>query len=120
MYLVPSIPTVSIVPVSIRIDAVSFRIKTQVQSFNVCPSNNSLSDFEDASAWASLSDELNTAIDNPTILLDRYLLLSDDCLALVNGIVQGTAYIVSDGSFTLTLLSALLVPLLSSCILNQL
>ena len=42
--------TASVIPVSIRIDAGSFRIETQVQSFNVCPSNNSLSDFKDTAA----------------------------------------------------------------------
>ena len=41
-----SFATASVVPVLIRIDAGSFQIETQVQSFSVCPSNNSLSDFE--------------------------------------------------------------------------
>ena len=98
---VPSIQTNSIVPISIRINAGSFGVEIQVQSFNVCLSNNSLSDFEDNFAWTPLSDGLDTAIDNPTILLDRYLLPSDKCLTLVNGIVQGTACIVSNGSFNL-------------------
>ena len=50
-------------------------------------------------SWASLSDGLDTAVDDPTILLDRYQLPTDGCLALVNIIVQGTACIVSGGSF---------------------
>ena len=97
--LVPSIPIPSIVPVSIGIDAGSFRIETEALSFNVCPSSNSLSDFEDKSSWDSLSDGLDTAVDDPTILLDWYQLFADDCLALMNGIVQETAGIVSDGAF---------------------
>ena len=42
---------------------------------------------------------MDTAVDDPTILLDQYHLPSDGCLALVAGIVSGTASIVSDGSF---------------------
>ena len=99
LYPVPSIQTASIVPVLIRIDAGSFQIETQVQSFNICMLHNRLSDFEDTSAWASLLDGLDTATDNPTILLDRYLLSIDGWFALVNGIVQGTACIVSDSYF---------------------
>ena len=63
------------------------------------PLSNGLSDIEDISAWASLSDRLDTAIDDPTILLDGYQFPVDGCHVLVNGIVQGTACIVSDGSF---------------------
>ena len=42
---------------------------------------------------------MDTAIEDPTILLDQYHLPLDGCLALVAGIVAGTASIVSDGSF---------------------
>ena len=98
---VPSIPTASVVPVSIGIDGGSFRIETVALSFNVYPSNNILSDFKDTSAWVSLSNELDTAVDDPTILFDQYQLPSNGCLALVNGIVEGIACIVSDGSFNL-------------------
>ena len=96
---VPSMPTSSVVPVLIGIGAGSFRIETEALSFNVCPSSNSLSDFVDTSSWASLSDGMDTAYDDPRILFDRYQLPSDRCFALVNGIVQGTACIISDGSF---------------------
>ena len=81
-YPVPFIPTASIVPILIRIDAGSFRIETEVQSINVCPSSNSLSDFEDSSTWDSLLDRLDTAVDDHTILLDWYQLPADGCLAL--------------------------------------
>ena len=96
---VPSIPTASVVPVSIGIDAGSFRIETEALLFSVCPSNNSLSDFEDIDTWDSLLDGLDTTVNDPTILLEWYQLPSDGGLALVNSIVEGTACIVSDGSF---------------------
>ena len=65
----------------------------------MCPTSNLVSDFEDASVWLSLSDGMDTAIEDPTILLDQYHLPLDGCRALVTGIVAGTAIIVSDGSF---------------------
>ena len=58
-----------------------------------------LSDFEDASLWTSLSDGMDSAVEDPTILLNKYQLPSDECRALVDGIVAGTASIVSNGSF---------------------
>ena len=59
----------------------------------MCPNSNLVSDFEDASVWTSLSDGMDTAIEDPTILLDQYQLLLNGCL------VAGTTSIVSDGSF---------------------
>ena len=97
--LVSSIPSASVIPVSIGIDAGSFRIETEALSFSARPSSNSLSNFEDTAAWDSLSDWLDTAVDDPTILLDWYQLPADGGLALVIGIVEGTACIVSDSSF---------------------
>ena len=97
--LVASIPTTSVVQVSICIDVGSFSIENEALSFSVYPSSNSLSDFGDTAVWGSLSDGLDTTVDDPTILLDQYQLPSDGGLALVNGIVEGTACIVSGGSF---------------------
>ena len=42
---------------------------------------------------------MDTVVEDPTILLDQFHLPTDNCLALVAGIVAGTASIVSDGSF---------------------
>ena len=97
--LVQSVSTASMVPNSIGILAHSHQIESEVTSFIVCPASNLASDFEDASAWISLADGMDTAIEDPTILLDQYHLPLDGCLALVAGIVAGTASIVSDGSF---------------------
>ena len=91
----PSILTVSVVPVLIRIDTGCFKIETKVQLFNVCPSSNSLSNFEFTSTWASLLNGLDKAIDDPTDLLDQYQLQAGGWLALMNGIVQGTVYMYS-------------------------
>ena len=87
------------VPVSIGISADSHQIESEVTSFIVCPNSNLLSDFEDASVWTSLSDGMDSAVEDPTILLVKYQLPLDGCRALVEGIVAGTASIVSDGSF---------------------
>ena len=87
------------VPGSIGISADSHQIEYEVTSFIVCPNSNMLSDFKDASLWTSLSDGMDSAVEDPTILLDKYQLPSDECRALVDGIVAGTASIVSDGSF---------------------
>ena len=87
------------VPVSISISAASHQIEAEVSSFSVCPNSNLLSDFEDESLWTSLSDGMDSAVEDPTILLNKYQLPSDECRALVDGIVAGTASIVSEGSF---------------------
>ena len=74
-------------------------IDSEVTDFTVSPPSALLSDFEDASLWISLSDRMDTAVEDPTILLDRFCLPADGCLALVVGIAAGTASIASDGSF---------------------
>ena len=102
------------VPVSISISAASHQIEAEVSSFSVCPNSNLLSDFEDASLWTSLLDGIDSAVEDPTILLYNYYLPSDDWHALVDGIVAGTAGIVSDGSFNPEFLMDQLVPLLLS------
>ena len=63
------------------------------------PTNNLSSDFENATVWTSLLDGMDTAVEDPTILLDQFHLPIDSCLALVAGIVAGTASIDSDESF---------------------
>ena len=87
------------VPVSIGILVDSHQIESEVTLFIVCPVSNLVSDFDNASAWTSLSDGMDTAIEDLTILLDQYQFPLDGCLALVTGIVAKTPSIVSDGSF---------------------
>ena len=87
------------VPVSIGILADSHQIESEVTTFSVCPISNPISDFENSPAWTSLSDRMDMAIEDPTILLDQYQLPVDNCLALIEGIANWTASIVSDGSF---------------------
>ena len=77
----------------------SHLIEAEVTSFSVCHISNLVSDFEDVSVWTSLSDGMDSAVEDPTILLVKYQLPLDGCRALVEGIVAGTASIVSDGSF---------------------
>ena len=74
-------------------------IDSEVTDFTVSPPSALLSDFEDASLWTSLSDGMDTAVEDPTILLNRFCLSADGCLALVAGIAAGIASIASDRSF---------------------
>ena len=79
--------------------ASSYKIMVQAFQFNICPPIDALFDFEDVSCQDYLSNSFETAISNPTILLDNYQLPSDNYLDLMDGIVCGTVIIVSDGSF---------------------
>ena len=60
---------------------------------------NSLSYLEDKSAWSTLSEGFDTAINTPTILLKMYIFQADHCNDPVEGIWLGTASIVLDGSY---------------------
>ena len=62
--------------------------------------NNLFFDFEDAYVWTSLSDGMDTAVEDPTILLDQFYLPIDNCLALVAGIAAGTASMSVTGHST--------------------
>ena len=70
--MVLSVSTDSMVPVSIGISADSHQIESEVTLFIVCPNSNMLYDFEDASLWTSLSDGMDSAVEDPTILLVKY------------------------------------------------
>ena len=74
--MVLSVSTDSMVPVSIGISADSHQIESEVTSFIVCPNSNMLSDFKDASLSTSLSDGMDSAVEDLTILLDKYQLPS--------------------------------------------
>ena len=60
---------------------------------------NILSDYEDAAEWTTLTEGFDSAINNQTILLDKFILPVDRCNDLVEGIILGTACVISDGSF---------------------
>lgn len=87
------------VPVSVSISAASHQIEAAVSTVSVCPNSNLLSDLKDESLWTTHSDGMDSVVEDPNILLHNYQLPSDDCRALVDGIVAGTASIVIDGSF---------------------
>ena len=70
-----------------------------MQAFNILPLMDTISDFEEGDGWESLADGLSTAVEDSIILLDWYQLPFNIYLNLVNGIVQGTVCIVSNGSF---------------------
>ena len=69
------------------------------ESLTVIPHQDLFSDFEDHSRWNSIWDVFRFASLDPTILLDRFFIPSDNCSAIVYGFSQGTASVVSDGYF---------------------
>ena len=85
---------------SIRIKAKIISVEVQVPSLIIVPPTDDLLDFKDATKWGCLADELDTAIADPTILLDHYHLSIDICLVLVDIITQRTTSIVRDSSFS--------------------
>ena len=60
---------------------------------------NSLSDFEANSEWSNLSEGFDYPLNNKTVLLDRFFPPKDMCNSLVEAIRNGTASIVSDGTY---------------------
>ena len=73
-------------PISLRTVANSFKIEGPVAAFALLPPVNTLSDFEDELEWSTLSKGFDNAINDPTILLDKFILLEDGCTDLVEGI----------------------------------
>ena len=49
--------------------------------------------------WDSTNKDLTDAVNNPLILLDKYNIIEEKCNKLEKGITDGTACVVSDGSF---------------------
>lgn len=88
-----------VVHISIRLDHNSVSIDIRSLLFYILPPIVDLSDFKDADSWSSLKDGLDAGKSDDTILLDKYELPQDNCVRLATGIIQGTASIVSDGSF---------------------
>ena len=79
--------------------AAGFSIEGAEAMFNLLPLSNALSEFENDYAWSNLQEGFDYAINNPTILLDKFVLPEDMYQALINGIRNGTTSIVFDGSF---------------------
>ena len=77
----------------------SVTIKGQTKKFILLPAVNALSDFEADSEWSTLSKGYDYVVNDPTILLGKFILPEDMCNGLVDGIREGTASIVLDGSF---------------------
>ncbi len=55
--------------------------------------------FESSSEWSSIEEGLTAAINDPSILLDKFSISEEKCNNLAKGINEGTASVVSDGSF---------------------
>ena len=94
-----SCPIAQAIPISIQREATSYTINVTGPNFTILPMIDMISDFEDNNGWEDLADGFNTAVVDKIIILDQYLLPSDNYLELVNGIIRGTTSIVSNGSF---------------------
>ena len=55
--------------------------------------------YEQSSEWNSIEESLKAAINDPSILLDKFSISEERCNNLAKGINEGTASVVSDGSF---------------------
>ena len=86
-------------PISVSPVANSFKIEGPATEFVLLPPVNTLSDFEDESVGSTMSEGFDNAINDPTIMLDTFILPEDMCNNLVEGIKNGTTSIVLDGYF---------------------
>ena len=86
-------------PISVHPVGASFAIEGTVADFNILPPINPMSEFENDYAWSNIRDGFDKAKVDSTILLDKFALPKDRCQALSDGIRNGTASIVSDGSY---------------------
>ena len=86
-------------PISVSPVGASYIIEGKVEDFVISPPANPMSEFEDHYAWVDLKDGFNKAGKDPTVLLDKVLLPDNNCQAFCRGITNGTASVVSDGSF---------------------
>ena len=87
-------------PISV-LEGVYGRVSVDVLSevLSVTPQQDHRSDFEDHLRWNSIRDGFEFAHLDQSILLNKFCILSNDCKAIADGISQGTASVVSDGSF---------------------
>ena len=86
-------------PISVRPVGTSLAIEGKVEDFDILPPINPMTEFEDDQAWLDTEDGFTKAKEDPTILLDKFELPDDKGQALVEGIRNRTASIVSDGSY---------------------
>ena len=86
-------------PILVTPVVASFANEGLVADFDILPPSNSLSEFENDYALSNLREGFDKAIEDPTILLEKFVLPEDNCQAFCTGIRNGTASIVSDNSF---------------------
>ena len=67
-----SCPINQAIPISVRMEAISYVIEVNGPQFNILPVIDTVSDFEDNKGWEDLKDGFNTAVAGKTILLDQY------------------------------------------------
>ena len=77
-------------PISVSTASNSFKIKRPATEFISLPPFNALSDFVNKSAWSTLIKGFDNAINNLTILLDKFIPSEDMCNNLDKGIQNGT------------------------------
>ena len=70
-------PHISVTPV-----AASFAIEGVVADFDILPPSNQLSEFENDYTWSNLQKGFDKVIEDPTILLDKYIPHEDKCQTL--------------------------------------
>ena len=51
------------------------------------------------SAWNNINEGLTTAVNDPSVLLEKFDIIEEKCNNLVKGITEGTACVISDKYF---------------------
>ena len=89
-------------PISVSKNATnSYKVDKEEQWMqDIVPNDEDIpSLFEPSSEWSSIEEGLTAAINDPSILLDKFSISEEKCNNLAKGINEGTASVVSDGSF---------------------
>ena len=89
-------------PISVSKNATnSYKVdKEELEMQDIVPNDKDIpSLFELSSEWDSIEEGLTAAINDPSILLDKFSISKEKCNNLAKGINEGTASVVSDGSF---------------------
>ena len=92
-------PLIVAIPISVRLVAAEFSVKGAEAVLNFLPPINALPEFENDYARSNLQEGFDYAVNDPTILLDTFVLPEDMCQALIDGIRVSTTSIVSNGSY---------------------
>ena len=89
-------------PISVNKNAPnSYKVeKEELEMQEIVPNDEDILPlYKSSSEWESIEEGLTAAVNDPSILLDKFSITEEQCNNLAKGINEGTASVVSDGSF---------------------